>query len=39
MVLNIETHLLSYARAGHEASIIFHRDTQKIDEKKSMELP
>jgi len=34
MVLNIETHLLSYARAGHEAPIIFHRDTQKIDREE-----
>ena len=34
MVLNIETNLLSYARAGHEAPIIFHRDTQKIDREE-----
>ena len=34
MVLNTETHLLSYARAGHEPPIIFHRDTQKIDREE-----
>ena len=35
MVLNTETHLLSYARAGHEPPIIFHRDTQKIDREEN----
>ena len=34
MVLNTENHLLSYARAGHEPPIIFHRDTQKIDREE-----
>ncbi len=35
MVLNTETHLLSFARAGHEAPIILHRDNQKIDRDES----
>ena len=35
MVLNTETHLLSFSRAGHEAPIILHRDNQKVDRDES----
>ena len=35
MVLNTETHLLSYARAGHEAPLILHKDSTEMDRQET----
>ena len=35
MVLNTETHLLSYARAGHEAPLILHKDSAEVDRQET----
>jgi sigma-B regulation protein RsbU (phosphoserine phosphatase) len=35
MVLNTENHLLSYARAGHEAPLILHKDTTEMDRQET----
>ena len=35
MVLNTETHLLSYARAGHEAPLILHTDSTEMDRQET----
>ena len=36
MVLNTETHLLSYARAGHEAPLILHTDSTEMDRQETV---
>ena len=35
MVLNTQTHLLSYARAGHEAPLILHKNSDQINREKT----